>query len=96
MERDLDSLSLKEFLSKYPAAIDFLISYKLTELDLDLKFIDALERYESETLNEMGLNAFDIYDLLLSFLSSGSSGTSLVYKGLSLPCSSVHSLLASI
>ena len=73
MERDLDSLSLKEFLSKYPAAIDFLISYKLTDLDLDLKFIDALERYESETLNEMGLNAFDIYDLLLSFLSSGSS-----------------------
>lgn len=68
MEQQLYTLPLREFIFLHPASRDFLKSYGLHDLDLDLPFFDAVGKEKSESLRELGLGPLELTELLLALL----------------------------
>ena len=64
MENEIFTLPLEELIAKYPICSDFLKSYRLEELDRTRTLPDAIEQSRPESLEELGLNTFDVVDLI--------------------------------
>ena len=68
MEEELYSLPLRELIRLHPVCRDFLNSYGLQELNMELPFYDAVGQLWSDSLQELGLNALALSDLLLALI----------------------------
>ena len=73
MEQELYTLPLREFILLHPASRDFLKSYGLHQLDLDLPFFEAVGEVKSASLQELGLGPLELSDLLLALLDRSES-----------------------
>ena len=76
MEQELYTLPLREFVRLHPAGRDFLKSYGLEDLNMELPFCDAVEQAQPESLREMGLDPLKLADLLLALVDHASADMS--------------------
>lgn len=69
MEKKISVLPLGELIAQYPICQDFLNSYRLADLDRTKPLPASIAESKPESMEELGLSALDIVDLLVELIT---------------------------